>query len=415
MAPTEKQGPSDQAAARRRTSLAAVAVVVVVATLCDARLWRPGVVFGTRENVQIAEAAAWGSGRLDLPERTWDTALKDGRVFNCFPPMFTFVAAALWPLFHGVPHPFVVFALALPVPLLAFVLMRGRTGSAWWGAVLTIGFVCGTSMWPVLDKTVRGASPYFVNHTLATIGLLIALNDAFARRRVWPAAIGLTIAALSRQLTLVYALPLLWCAWRSGERAGTTRAAVARVLPIGLSVALVAVTTGALNRLKFGSALDFGYRYLYVDRPDDPIARDAAAHGLFSWRFVPRNMYHANLGFPEVHRIEVAGEEQTLLRPSRMGTGIWWTTPLLLWLFVGFRRMLADPDERAWLIAAAAVYLVLLFYHNTGYDQRGFNRFSLDYLPVMFTLIAPRCTEGKGRWVSLVMVVWSVVYFRWMI
>ena len=401
--------------ARRHAWLGAMLVAIVAVLLSEAKLWRPAARFGPEENVQIAEAEAWRRGRLDLTERTWDTALKDGRVYNCFPPMFTFVATALSPVFHGVPHPFVVFVLVLPVPLLAFVLLRRRTGSPWWGAVLAIGFVGGTSAWPILDKTLRGANPYSVNHTLATIGLLIVLIDAFGRRRMWPAGIGLIIGGLSRPLTILYAIPLAWAAWRAREEEGDGVARFRRMLPIGASLALVAITMGGLNALKFGHLLDFGYSYLYVDRPDDPIARDANAYGLFSWRFVARNLYYANLGFPEVHRIEVAGERETHLRPNRMGTGIWWTTPLLLWLFVDFRRILANPDERAWLIAAGMVYVALLFYHNTGYDQRGFNRFSLDYVPVLLAMIAPRCIDGRRRWVTLIMVAWSVVYFRWVI
>ena len=65
--------------------------------------------------------------------------------------------------------------------------------------------------------------------------------------------------------------------------------------------------------------------------------------------------------------------------------------------------------------AAGLVYGMLLFWHATGAVQRGFNRYSLDYLPVLLALVAPTCCVGWRRWVSLAMVGWSVLYFRWRI
>ena len=114
-------------------------------------------------------------------------------------------------------------------------------------------------------------------------------------------------------------------------------------------------------------------------------------------------------------RIEVAGEAEWHVRPNDMGTGIWWTTPVLLWLFVDLRRILRDPRSAALLFGAMAVAVGLLFFHGTGFRQRGFNRFSLDYLPVLLTVIAPLCIEGRRRWITLGMVAWSVAYFRWLI
>ena len=384
-----------------------VLVLLAVGGLAEARLWRPELGFDGRANAQIAEAEAWWNGRLDLTERTWDTALLDNRVYNHFPPMFSFIAAAALAFSGDVPH-WLLVALATCVPVLAYILFYLRTGSPSWGAMLAIGMVVGTSAFPVLDKTLRSASPYFVNQTLATVGLLIVLIDAFGRRRGWLAAIGLLIAALSRQLTMVYGLPLLWTAFK---RPDGTRSAQACVVA---SLLLVVSTLATLNTLKFGHPLDTGYRHIYTGR-DDPMAVEAKASGLFSAQYVPRNLYYANLGFPAVHRIIIAGKEERHLRPNSKGTGIWWTTPLLLWLVIDIRRILSDPVRRTWLAAAAIVFAALMCFHNTGFEQRGFNRFSLDYVPVLLALVAPDVITNRRRWITLVMVVWSVVYFRFLI
>lgn len=432
----------------RGSFLASVAPAAVVyltfLVLVDAKLWRPGVIFTGRENIQIVEARSWWSGRLDLPERVHDTALHEGRIYSHFPPMFTLIAAALVPFFAGVPHWFVVVVLVLPLPWLAYSLFRRLTGSRWWAALLAIGLICGTSLWPVIDRTLRGGAPYQLNHTLAVLGTLAFLTEYFDRKRVWVAALGLLLATLSRQMTMALLIPLAWMALRrfpalepAASRAATVRErtvvpgaecreervetavmAERRLAPrIVQLVAAVALIVGApmlLNALKFGSPFETGYRLIYEGR-DDGFARDAREHGLFSAAFVPRNLYYANLGFPRRHVITVAGREEVHWRPNVQGTGIWWTTPLLLWLFVDLRRILRDPARRALLLAAAVTYAALLFFHATGADQRGYNRFSLDYLPVLLAVVAPWACTGRRRWAAPLLVAWSVVYFRWMI
>lgn len=412
--------------ATRRNAACLLCVYVAFAALNEARLFRREFV----DNVQVDEAKAWWAGRLNLPERQHDTALKDGKAYCHFPPLFTIIAAGFVPVFGGVPHA-VIVALVLLLIWAAYALMRRRTASCGWAIVLAVGLIGGTSLWPVLDKTVRGASPYYVNHVLATLGLLVFLAEYFGRRRVWAAGAGVIIAALSRQLAIAYALPLLWMAWRGAageapvpEITGkmpvaqiTGKMPVARVHRLAVAggcIALVMLITMGLNAAKFGDPLDSGYMRIYEGR-DDALARVARQHGLFSPWFVPRNLYHANLGFPRVQTITMAGERETHVRPNTQGTGIWWTTPLLLLLPFCLRAIWRSPDERVLLIAAAMVFAALMMFHNTGAEQRGYNRFSLDYLPVLLALAIPGCTVGWRRWATAACVGWSVVYFRFLI
>jgi hypothetical protein len=409
-----------------RTFFGAAAVLIAFVVLCQARFWRPDELFTITENIQIGEAQSWWMGRLDLPERKWDSALYNGRVYSHFPPMFSFIAAAAVPFFGGVPHWFIVLVIVLPVPLLAYALFLRRTGSALWGAFLAIGLVCGTSALPVLDKTLRGCSPYYVNQTLATAGILLFLCEFFGQRRVWPAAVGIATAALSRQLSIAYLIPLGWLALTPGDadrnpnperkrRAETPRrrlgfgGVMAVVLGTFLVVAAVPMT---LNALKFETPLESGYRYIYAGRTNDRLAEDAQRYGLFSPHFLTRNLYYAHIGPPELHKIEIGGEQQQFLRPNPWGTGIWWTTPLLGWLFVDGRRLMRDRAARVLLSAAALVFVALMLFHNTGYEQRGFNRYSLDYLPALIALIAPGCLETpRRRWLTAGVLAWSVLYF----
>ena len=394
-------------------------VIVSAALLCEARLWRPGDVFTGRENPQIAEALSWWEGRLDIPERNWDTAIRDGKVYSHFPPAFTFISAAVAPWFDGVPHVFIVVALALPLLLLSLRLGRSRTGATWAAIAFLFALVFGTSLHPVLEWTIRGGGPYVTNQTLAVIGQLILLGEYFGRRRVLIGGLGFVLAALSRQLCIAYALPYLYMAIQPDLPTGTAaRPSVLHWNRIALSVALALVpvaTTLTLNGLKFGHPLDSGYMRIYDDRPEDVFSRDARTFGLFSPHYVPRNLYYMNLGPPNVHRVEIEDKQRTFLRPNRWGTGIWWTSPILLLLFVDLRRILRSTDEAIWLASVGLVFVALMFYHSTGYEQRGFNRYSLDFVPVLMALIAPCAFRGKRLCFTVPAVAWSVLYFRWLI
>ncbi|MCO6437758.1 MAG: hypothetical protein J5J06_11770 [Phycisphaerae bacterium] len=387
--------------------LCLLAVYVAFFILFEPKLYRPGIVFDGNANAQIAEAQAWWQGRLDVPKRWLDTAVYDGKFYSHFPLLFTIISAAVVPFFGGVPH-WILVLLALPVPLLCFELCRRVSGSPQWGAVLGVGLLSGTSLWPVLKKVVIGASPYHVNHVLATMALLAFLIEWFGRRRVWACGLTLLLATLARQLTIGLALPLVWLAWREGDPAGRFRrmGIVALFLTLAVGVPLLA------NTLKFDRPWNSGYMLIYEGRTDDMFARDARAHGLFSPYFLPRNLYYMNAGFPNLYRIESEGRPQWLLKPNQMGTGIWWTTPVLLFLLVGIRRILRDPPRRMLLGGALLTIAALLLFHATGAYQRGYNRFSLDYVPVLFALAIPAATRSGWRWLTPVLVVWSVLYFR---
>lgn len=390
---------------QRQHLLGLVLVLCICAFLCDKKLWRPTTIFRGQENVQISEAQAWWNGRLALPDRVHDTALYSGRPYSHFPPLFTFVAACFIPFFAGVPHLAMVMIVAT-VPILAFETFVRVTDSVFWGGLFALGLVCGTSAWPVLRAAAAGGAPYPVNHALAMIGLLLVACELFGRKRVWPAALGLMIAGFSRQMTMLFAPAVLYLAWRGQPSEVRVRrvavAAGACVLVIGIYC--------ALNTLKFGHPLRTGYLLIYEGR-DDSLARDARSHGLFSWHWVPRNLYYANLGFPQVHKVTVAGNDILSLKPNLLGTGIWWTSPVLLWVFILAGRHWRDPNVSAPLGCVLAIFTALLFFHATGALQRGFNRFSLDYIPVMMVMVAPTAVSGPWRWLTAIMLGWGVFYF----
>jgi hypothetical protein len=440
---------------RRQLLLGATVACTAAWFFSDFRWWRPDRFFDAGDNVNICEARSWLMGRLDLhidrvalkyaptASRPFDSALYHGRVFNIFPPAFTLIAVPLlwiWP--QGVPHLALVLLLAVPVPGLAYLLfIRCGSGRIADAVLLTLGLVAGTSLSYVTELAVRGAYVWQLDHVVATIGLLLLLNEYFGRRRVWLAAIGLAIAVWSRQLALAYVLPLFWMAWHVGESRSETapiqHASITiphsprrlRLAGAAAAVAVIVAVPATLSALKFGSPFDPGYQYIYVGR-DDHLAR-YARHGLFTTHFLARNALLMNLGLPHItqiggyyvrqrddgrleygHNPRLSAARWFYTRPNSAETGIWWTSPILLYLLIDLRRIWRDPQRRMLLLAAASVYTALLFYHTTGGSQPGCNRFSLDFVPAMMALIAPYVHGPRRRWITPVLIGWSLLYFQ---
>ncbi|MHC4093426.1 MAG: hypothetical protein ACYSVY_24670 [Planctomycetota bacterium] len=397
----------------RRRQLAGLAVCYLAfLSLLDAKLWRPDWHLHPGLNVNVAEARAWLAGRLELDDaagpmqRPWDTAVYRDKVYSHFPPAFTLLSVLVLPWSPvGFPHLLLVALLVLPLPGLAYLLFLRRTGRPLTATLVTVCYLLGTSLLPVVTWAVRSGQMYHVNHALSQVGLLIFLLELFGRRRIWLGGFALALAFWSRQLTLAYALPLVWMAYANVPDRRRWRSRVALALAITVGMVSLPLT---LNALKFGHPLDTGYRHVYAGR-EDKLSREAE-HGIFSLHFVPRNLYYTNLGLPRFY--DIGGHWH--LRPNMEATGIWWTTPLLIYLLVFWRRIGRSGPGRTALLAVALIWVALLCYHSTGWEQRGYNRYSLDYVPMMLALVAPYCQRGRLRWVTPAAVAWSIAYFAWL-
>ncbi|NOT02650.1 MAG: hypothetical protein HOP29_18750 [Phycisphaerales bacterium] len=382
-----------------------VAVYALFLWLVPVSIWKPGHVVWPAANVQVTEAEAWVKGSLSLPERGWDTALCDGRVYSHFPPLMTFVSCVVFLCgWEGVPFNLLAILFVLPVPGLAYVLFLRRCPSVFGALVMTCAFVMGTSELLVMCRALQSGKVWQLNHAVSQVGLILLLMDVYGRRRGWLGGVGLIICVWTRYTMAAYAGPLLWSVF-----AGEDRRRAAKIGAVSAVVLAVGVPM-ALNALKFGNPLDSGYALIYEGRHDDPtdqFAQDAKKYGVFSTAFLARNLWAMNVGPPNV----VERREGKRLEPNTECTGIWWTTPLLLFLFIDRRRIWAERSNRAVLAAVVVVYGALMLFHTTGAEQRGYNRFSLDFLLPLLTMIAPFAFEGKRRYATTAMAASSIWYF----
>lgn len=381
-------------------------------------------------NPAFQEAWAWRIGRLDLRYRLLDAAYlpEVHRVYNVYPPLITLIGyLAAWtvsadmpmptpesmPVFHLLP--LIVFGVS--VPLTAYAVFFRRTHSVTSAAFLTLALVGGSAVMPCISAAQQDYI-YHQNHLLSQIGLLLLSGELFGRRRVWALLVSLMIATWTRQLTIFFALPILYVLATSDARPlhGDPPAMVAirsrrfgQLAALVTGIAILVCVPLALNQAKFGNAFDSGYQHLYHDR-ETPAAIHARLHGLFSPHFVGVNAYYMNSALP----FSRDTEGRLHFDPSPHGAALWFTTPIALLAVIGIFRQPRDRVAVVLWVGSIPIVLAHLLYHNTGYVQHGYYRFALDYLPVWLVAAAPWLTRGNQRWMSVACVLWSVGYFAYL-
>lgn len=394
-----------------RDRLIGLAVVYAVfLAVFDTPLWQGGRLLSPSDNLNVAEGRAWLRGSAAVAERQMDAAPYAGRLYNVFPPMMSFVSTIVLPWSPaGFPYTLLAWIIVWPVPGLAYLLFLKRCDRVGPAVVLALAFVLGTSAYPIMERSLQGGNVCRVNNAVSQLGLLIFLIDYYGARRFWVGGVGLMICGWSRWTMIAYAVPFLW---GQVNRRGAVRPVARGRLAGGIAAALVVVACPlVLNTLKFGNPLDTGYGRIYDGR-NDRLAMRVHETGMFSPRYVAENLYSMNLGFP---RIE-ADRRGWRWIPDTGCTGLWWTSPILLYVFVDGRRIWRARENRWLLVSVGIVFAALMLYHNNGWTQRGYNRFSLDFLLALLVMIAPFAVESRRRtWATVVLALWSVAYFRWIL
>ncbi|MCS6797298.1 MAG: hypothetical protein NZ898_02000 [Myxococcota bacterium] len=330
------------------------------------------------------------------------------RWYVSFPPLPAVLLLPLVALFDlQTPDRLVWAILAGLGPALLYVLLRtfserGRSGRTTWQNVgLSLLFAFGTVYF---FSAVQG-SVWFAAHVVCVplvVGYLLFALDA---RRPWLAGLMLGLAFMTRASTFPLALfflvealrvaraengppppegrsPLLRAAvWlRAVRPAALLRPLVAFAVPI-LVIGAVAM---AMNHARFGDPFEFGHRFLSV-RWADRIER----WGLFNYHYLAKNLAVFTSSLPWL------SARPPYLTISRHGLALWFTTPNLLWVLWPRR---VDATAVGLMLAAGATCLLDLCYQNSGWIQFGY-RFALDYMPLLFALLALGGRRfGSGFW-----------------
>jgi len=336
----------------------------------------------------VYQADAFLHGQLALtvqPPNFEDWARVADAWYVSFPPfpavlMMPFVAIAGFQLNDVL---FTVFFAGLNVALFFLVLELLRKGGDSarsqrenvWLALLfafgTVNFYC----------SLRGE----VWFTAEVIGVtMTCLYVLAAYRARHPALAGLFFGAATLTRTpllfsgIYFALELLMPngKWEPEALRENRQELVGKGLRFLAPAVAMGIPMALMNYVRFGSFTDFGHDKLFNNR----VNADIQKWGLFNYHYLERNLHAA------FTRLPVLGSQpnQPPIGFDFDGMSLFVTTPLfilLLWPLV---------KPRLHRLLWATVGLVAVpgfFYQNTGWRQFGF-RFSLDYTPYLFMLLA---------------------------
>jgi hypothetical protein len=358
----------------------------------------------------IYQADAWLHGQLHLrvhPPDGNDWARVGDRWHVSFPPgpaLLMLPGVALFG-FEYVDVSFTVGFAALNVLLFFLVLERlrrsgdsGRSRGENAGLALLLAF--GTV---AFSCSVRG-EVWFTAEVLGVTGTCLYLLAAHRSAHPFLAGAAWSFAAVTRTplaFSLVYFLAEVIAGettLSSAARGAATWRDPARIRKVALFAlgALPLVAFAAFtNWARFGSPADFGHAHFWNNRVNPDIHR----YGLFSLHYLERQLHAA---FTRMPRLE---NGRLSYHPDGMSLLV--TTPLFaLLLWPRARPRLHLP---LWLTVAAAA-LPGFLYQNTGYVQFGY-RFSLDYTPYLFMLLAVGARPmTRGFWA---LGLWGVAVNAW--
>jgi hypothetical protein len=366
----------------RYTLLTCLAAVLVVA-LAAVVVWRiVGEHSGANSYAMLADALR--NGRLDVE--------------RCFDVDCAYYAGKTWVVFPPAPAIIVLpFIIALGSGFAGFILLSallsGLTLWLWWRIFRALALEREHALWllvaiafatPLYYVTIRGDGVWFYAQVAGTLFLSCALHEAI-HRRLWSAGIALGLAFLSRQMLLLQAPFLFALALQPDEPLISLRKEhVKRALALGIPIfAAIALYLG-YNAARFGNPLDTGYAYISPPPSEGPnfITNRLKEIGLFSRSYVPFNAIYL---FLQGFHIDFTGRYLTELgKIDAAGTSLLAASPfVLLAFFAPMRRELVVGFFTAAVIAGIA-----LFYHSNGYSQYNAQRYTLDWLPVIFMALA---------------------------
>jgi len=372
---------------------------------------------GSQHFIYLADG--WLHGQLylhDTPPNPSDYTFYHGHWYVAFPPLPAVLLLPLVAIFLLSYQGIISLLFSLGMGILNIWLMlnvlkrfsQRQTEELSFASVawLMVLFALGTEH---LYATLQG-NVWYIAHIVATTFLLLYTGETLGKQRPIVAGIYLGLAALSRGITLlafpffvVLTLSAFLARRRKGERYLTPARSVFRGSFFGvLGVFLVGMLI--YNQARFSSLLDFGYTTMNVNHF---VSGNLHAYGQFSPHFIRTNLHYMLINPP------FTLSHGPYLSFSPMGTGIFWTTPALLFVFLAFWR---KNKEQRWLPAALLLACLLpmsllLMYFNTGWYQFGY-RFVLDFLPFAL-LLAASGMQGTPTWCMKLLIVLSVAINFW--
>ena len=280
-------------------------------------------------------------GHLDLihvPAPPYDLTPFEGRWYVSFPPLPALLMLPLVAL-RGLVVSDVAFSVVLGafnVSLFYAVLARSGIGDLKFGIWLCLLLGLGTPLWYCAAL----GSIWYTAHVVAVTCLCLYALEALGRNRPILTGLWLGLGFLARApVLLAFPLTLMLSLQRDRNLRDTTRFLL--LLALGMAPALLG--QAAYNWARFGSPLEFGYRWM--NSPGSLLERQAT-WGQFSLHFLPENLYTLLIRPPLVSLAPLR------IKPDPWGMGLLLTCPALL---LALRGTLAKVGQQ--ILGQACLYL----------------------------------------------------------
>lgn len=347
-------------------------------------------------NSYAALASSFLEGRLDV-DRCFDVDCAigpDGRNWVIFPPFPALIAL-----------PFISFA---GEGFSGFHLLGAWMGAAtallWHRNFCALGLSSKMAVWmavavilasPAIFTIMRSNMIWFFAQTISFLLVTAALYEALHRKRALLIGLYIALAFLTRQMSIFYA-PLMLVMIMDPKR--TILRVDGEVLRKTLLIAIPITTAICIyflyNWTRFGGILENGYQYIYDPSAignENPVLRNrqTASNGIFSSDFVFFNFVYL---FLQGFHFEFSGiAALTPVAMDRFGSSLLAASPyVLIALLAPVRRQMVV----GWITIAIMV-VIMLFYHSNGFSQINVQRYTLDWLPILFMLIAKGTTPER--------------------
>jgi hypothetical protein len=326
-------------------------------------------------NQYVYLADSFLHGKLDISVDLIDTVHRQDRIYSLFPP---FPAILLVPFvaFFGVNIniPLLSTAIFFVSALLLIEILKKlkvKRGHILW---LVIAFFWGTGYWFILMSS---DGVWFFAHMIAVLMTFLAINEVLGKGRGLLVGLFIGAAFLSRQLCaygiIFLIIPLI-------RKQTNNKSRIANVFSLLVGFGFAAIVYLGYNWLRFGNMFDTGYSYLpFGGFHSERISK----YGQFSPAFLPFNlMYMFVQGF---HAEFQSYGWLTPTNVDQFGTSLLWASPFIIFSLWG--KWKGGFRIACWIAICAALIHQLLYFNN-GWMQNNMQRFTLDFLPLLFLLIA---------------------------
>ena len=320
---------------------------------------------------------------------------------NCYLPYPPFPSIILLPFvaIFGVHHVNTVFIAlimtCINLYLMHSILTRLRVDQKYY-TWITLGFFLGTGYWYALFTSHH---VYAFAHITSCMLQLLLINEVLGKRRWWLVGCLIGCSFLTRQMTLFYvifALGYMWYLHKEQKEKIRFSDMAALLAPLGVFVGL-----GLLyNYLRFGNPMDTGYKYIVFIG----VLKDRVSHyGVFSTKKFQINFYEF---FINAFNIEFKGDDLMSIKDMDLwGTSLLSASPFVIAAFK------AEWPKTLKIFTWLTIITILtgtLLYHNDGYFQVNTVRFALDFLPLLFVLVALGF-KHMPAWIYKGLIIYSVL------